>query len=596
MNKIINRSEQKIENTWDLSLIFKNDKEYSKEVDNVSKLIDKLVEYENSFLKSANDLYLCLELDTLINRKLENIMTYVHRKYDEDLSNSIYQELIGKFTNLLDKYSTNSSYIVPKLLEKDYDYIDKFIKEKSELEKYELLLKRIYRYKEHTLSTNEEMILSELSSSLNATDRVASIIRNSEIQFGTIKDSENNEIIVNNENFVLLLKNSDERVRHDAFMSLYNAYSKYKDTLSECMNGFVSVNAKIAKLKHYDSARNHALFSNRVDDKIYDNLVNTVNDRLDVLHKYYALRKKVFNSDINIYDTYVSLVENVQKEYTIDEAKDLCKKVLNIFNEDYIEKVNELYENRYIDIYPNESKRGGAYSSGSFDTAPYILLNYQNTFHDVSTLIHETGHSIHTMYAKEDNDYLYYSYKIFVAEVASTVNELLLHYYMLENTNDVNEKKYYINEMMDMIKATLFRQTMFAEFEQFMYSEYEKGNVLTSKMLSDKYLEINKKYFGDNVIVNDEIKYEWLRIPHFYYNFYVYQYATGISAACYIVNRIRNNEENAVSDYINFLKCGDMLDPVESLKVANVDMSDNKIVNGAIDMFDSLIEKFESLI
>ena len=317
---------------------------------------------------------------------------------------------------------------------------------------------------------------------------------------------------------------------------------------------------------------------------------------MNVVYDYFKLKKEALKlDDFCLYDTYVNLEEGIDKKYTYEEAKKIVLDVVKVFGEDYQKTVQSAFDNRWIDIYPNKAKRGGAYSSGSYDTLPYILLNFQGEYNDVSTLIHEMGHSMHSYYSNQNNPYLYSSYKIFVAEVASTVNEMLLNYYMLEHASDNKEKRAILSDMMDLFKSTIYRQTMFSEFEDFIFNEFENGNVLTNELLSNKYYELNKLYFGDDVIINDDIKYEWERIPHLYYDFYVYQYATGLSAACYIVKRILNHEENAVSDYLKFLSTGDSMDPIEELKVAGVDMEDEKVINGAIDMFQEIINEYRSL-
>ena len=351
-----------------------------------------------------------------------------------------------------------------------------------------------------------------------------------------------------------------------------------------------------SKLRGFKSSKEASLFSNRVNTKVYDNLIKVVHDRMNVVYDYFKLKKEVLKlDDFCLYDAYVNLEKGIDKNYSYEEAKNIVLDVVKVFGKDYQDNIRKAFDNRWIDIYPNKAKRGGAYSSGSYDTVPYILLNFQGKYNDVSTLIHELGHSMHSYYSNKNNPYLYSGYKIFVAEVASTVNEMLLNYYMLEHASSKEEKKAILSEMMDLFKSTIYRQTMFSEFEDFIFSEYEKGNVLTNETLCNKYYELNKEYFGNDVIINDEIKYEWERIPHFYYDFYVYQYATGLSAACYIVNRIRNNEENAVSDYLKFLSTGDSMDPIDELKVAGVDMEDESVINKAIDMFQYIINQYKSL-
>lgn len=596
MEKEMLRSEQKIENTWDLSKIYASISDYEKDYDVVKKLMADISKYQTHILDSSKSLLELLDLDQKTERIIGKMANYAYRKYDEDLSNVDSQKLVGNFDKLYTEYSQNGSFIVPEILKGDYSLIEKYIKEEEELKEYELLLKRIFRNKPHVLSEKEENILSSMQLIAGEPEKIAGIIRNSELQFQTIKDENGNEVKLTNENFMIYLKSRDRRVRKDAFEALYSSYNKYKETLAETLQGHVMVLSNSSKLRGFSSSKEASLFSNRVNTKVYDNLIKVVHDRMNVVYDYFKLKKEALKlDDFCLYDTYVNLEEGIDKKYTYEEAKKIVLDVVKVFGEDYQKTVQSAFDNRWIDIYPNKAKRGGAYSSGSYDTLPYILLNFQGEYNDVSTLIHEMGHSMHSYYSNQNNPYLYSSYKIFVAEVASTVNEMLLNYYMLEHASDNKEKRSILSDMMDLFKSTIYRQTMFSEFEDFIFNEFENGNVLTNELLSNKYYELNKLYFGDDVIINDDIKYEWERIPHFYYDFYVYQYATGLSAACYIVKRILNHEENAVSDYLKFLSTGDSMDPIEELKVAGVDMEDEKVINGAIDMFQEIINEYRSL-
>ena len=596
MEKEMLRSEQKIENTWDLSKIYSSISDYEKDYDAVKKLMANISKYQTHILDSSKSLLELLDLDQKTERIIGKMANYAYRKYDEDLSNVDSQKLVGNFDKLYTEYSQNGSFIVPEILKGDYSLIEKYIKEEEKLKEYELLLKRIFRNKPHVLSEKEENILSSMQLIAGEPEKIAGIIRNSELQFQTIKDENGNEVKLTNENFMIYLKSRDRRVRKDTFEALYSSYNKYKETLAETLQGHVMVLSNSSKLRGFSSSKEASLFSNRVNTKVYDNLIKVVHDRMNVVYDYFKLKKETLKlDDFCLYDTYVNLEEGIDKKYTYEEAKKIVLDVVKIFGEDYQKTVQSAFDNRWIDIYPNKSKRGGAYSSGSYDTIPYILLNFQGEYNDVSTLIHEMGHSMHSYYSNQNNPYLYSGYKIFVAEVASTVNEMLFNYYMLEHASDNKEKRAILSNMMDLFKSTIYRQTMFSEFEDFIFNEFENGNVLTNELLSNKYYELNKLYFGDDVIINDEIKYEWERIPHFYYDFYVYQYATGLSAACYIVKRILNHEENAVSDYLKFLSTGDSMDPIEELKVAGVDMEDEKVINGAIDMFQEIINEYRSL-
>lgn len=596
MEKEMLRSEQKIENTWDLSKIYASISDYEKDYDVVKKLMVNISKYQTHILDSSKSLLELLDLDQKTERIIGKMANYAYRKYDEDLSNVDSQKLVGNFDKLYTEYSQNGSFIVPEILKGDYSLIEKYIKEEEGLKEYELLLKRIFRNKPHVLSEKEENIISSMQLIAGEPEKIAGIIRNSELQFQTIKDENGNEVKLTNENFMIYLKSRDRRVRKDAFEALYSSYNKYKETLAETLQGHVMVLSNSSKLRGFSSSKEASLFSNRVNTKVYDNLIKVVHDRMNVVYDYFKLKKEALKlDDFCLYDTYVNLEEGIDKKYTYEEAKKIVLDVVKVFGEDYQKTVQSAFDNRWIDIYPNKAKRGGAYSSGSYDTLPYILLNFQGEYNDVSTLIHEMGHSMHSYYSNQNNPYLYSGYKIFVAEVASTVNEMLLNYYMLEHASDNKEKRAILSDMMDLFKSTIYRQTMFSEFEDFIFNEFENGNVLTNELLSNKYYELNKLYFGDDVIINDDIKYEWERIPHFYYDFYVYQYATGLSAACYIVKRILNHEENAVSDYLKFLSTGDSMDPIEELKVAGVDMEDEKVINGAIDMFQEIINEYRSL-
>ncbi len=596
MKKELLRSEQKKENTWDLESIYPSMKEYKKEYDMVYQWMQEISKYQNHILDSSKSLLETLELDQTIERTINKLATYTYRKYDEDLSNVQSQELKGKFDNLYTEYSKNGSFIVPEILKEDFSLIQKYIEEEPKLKEYQLLLERIFRNKPHVLSEQEERILSSMQMIASEPEKIAGIIRNSELQFGTIIDENGQEVKINNENYTLFLKSKNRRVRKEAFETMYRSYANYKETLAETLQGHVMVLANSSKLRGFKNSKEASLFRNCVNPKVYDLLIQTVHKRMDVVYQYFKLKKEVLKlDDFCLYDTYVNLESGIDKTYTFEEAKKIVLDVVSIFGNDYHKVASSAFSNRWFDIYPNKAKRDGAYSSGSYDTKPFILLNFQGGYHDVSTLAHELGHSMHTYYSNQNNPYLYSNYKIFVAEVASTVNEMLLNYYMLEHANTKEEKKAILSEMMDLFKSTIYRQTMFSEFEDFIFDSYENGHVLTNEMLSNKYYQLNQEYFGDDVIINDEIRYEWERILHLYYDFYVYQYATGLSAACYIVSRIRNQEENAVEDYLDFLKTGDSKDPIEELKIAGVDMLDEKVVNGAIDMFQELINEYRSL-
>lgn len=597
MKKEILRSEQKKEFTWDLEKIYSTMVDYNQDYEQVKELTKELNSFQGHLLDSSDKLLEFLEKSEVTERLICKLGTYAVRRFDEDISNTESQTLYGKFEQLQADYLEKTSFFVPEILKVEFDTILKMIKENEKLKPYELLLKRIFRDKPYTLSEREEKILSSLQVALGTGSKVAKTIRNSELQFGTILDENDQEVMLTNENYLVYNRSNNRRVRKDAFMMMYHSYEKYKETLTETFQGYIASRSTINRLRGFKNSKEASLFQNRVPVQVYNNLIDTVHKKMDIMYKYIKLKKDVLHlEDFSLYDTYLNLEPGVDKKYTYEEAKEIVLDVVQVFGDDYVSNIKRAFSERWIDVYPNKGKRGGAYSAGSYDTLPYVLLNFQGNYHDVSTLAHELGHSMHTYYSTKNNSYNYSDYKIFVAEVASTVNEMLLNYYMLEHSKDVREKRAILSEMMELFKSTIYRQTMFSEFEDYAFSTYENTGVLTNEMLCNRYYELNKQYFGNEIIVNDEIRYEWERVPHFYYNFYLYQYATGLSAACYIVNRIRNKEENAVEDYLNFLKTGDSLDPVEELQVAGVNMLDASVIDKALDMFEELIDEYRNLL
>jgi len=597
MKKEILRSEQKKEFTWDLEKIYSTMVDYNQDYERVKELTKELNSFQGHLLDSSDKLLEFLEKSEVTERLICKLGTYAVRRFDEDISNTESQTLYGKFEQLQADYLEKTSFFVPEMLKVEFDTILKMIKENEKLKPYELLLKRIFRDKPYTLSEREEKILSSLQVALGTGSKVAKTIRNSELQFGTILDENDQEVMLTNENYLVYNKSNNRRVRKDAFMMMYHSYEKYKETLTETFQGYIASRSTINRLRGFKNSKEASLFQNRVPVQVYNNLIDTVHKKMDIMYKYIKLKKDVLHlEDFSLYDTYLNLEPGVDKKYTYEEAKEIVLDVVQVFGDDYVSNIKRAFSERWIDVYPNKGKRGGAYSAGSYDTLPYVLLNFQGNYHDVSTLAHELGHSMHTYYSTKNNSYNYSDYKIFVAEVASTVNEMLLNYYMLEHSKDVREKRAILSEMMELFKSTIYRQTMFSEFEDYAFSTYENTGVLTNEMLCNRYYELNKQYFGNEIIVNDEIRYEWERVPHFYYNFYLYQYATGLSAACYIVNRIRNKEENAIEDYLNFLKTGDSLDPVEELQVAGVNMLDASVIDKALDMFEELIDEYRNLL
>ena len=395
--------------------------------------------------------------------------------------------------------------------------------------------------------------------------------------------------------YSLYIEDDNRLIRKNAFNNVYKVYKQYKNTFASLISSNIKEENSLAKVRNYKSAIDASLYHDELDISIHDNLVSVVRERMNVIHRYYELKKKVLKLDeFHLYDVSANMVNNDSFKYPFDKAKDVVVNALSILGEDYIKVLKEGIENRWIDVYPNKGKRSGGYSGGAYDTYPYILLNYQDKYDDMSTLAHELGHSMHSYYARSENPYQYGHYSIFVAEVASTVNELLLAKYVIKNSNNKEEKLFILNRMMELFRATIYRQTMFSEFERKIYEKALNDEPLTADILSDIYYDLNKDYFGRNTYVDDEIRYEWERIPHFYYNFYVYKYATGLSAASQIATRLLDGSLDP-KDYINFLKCGKSKNPLDSLEVAGVDLSKKEVINSAIDMFDDIISEFQEL-
>ena len=581
---------------WDLTKIYKDEKEWQKDFDDVKEKILKVLEYKDSFLSNGKKLYEYLKYDEEVSRKLEKIYYYAHLNYDADTLDEKYKVMTNKVSDLFTKYNELSSFVVPEILKLDEEKLNTFYKDEERLEDYRFSIENIYRFKNHTLDEEKEKMLSNLSKCLSNPEETYEALTDSDFEYDYITDEKGNKVKFNESNYSLFIKSKDRSVRKKAFEMLHNKYKKYIRTITSTYKGEVENNVVLAKIRNYDSAISASLYSDNVPVDIYNNLIKVVNDNMNVLYDYYDLKKEILSLDcLHMYDTYVEIINKIDKKYSFDEAKEIVINALSVLGNDYIETFKKAFDEKWIDIYHSKGKRSGAYSSGNFDVNPYVLLNFEGTLNDVSTLAHELGHSMHTYLSCKNNPYQYSSYEIFVAEVASTVNELLLANYMLKNSKNKEEKLAVINHILDLYKATLYRQTMFAEFEKETHKLREKGEVLTSDLLSNTYYNLVKKYFGPNVLCDDLIKYEWARIPHFYYNFYVYKYATGISAASYIVDGILNNKEGALENYINFLKTGGSMYPLDELKIAGVNLNSKSVVLSAIKTFEKYLKEFKDI-
>ena len=579
---------------WDLEVIYSSIENFEDDCDKVKELTKELSKYEENMIDSSDDFYKTISLSFEIERILDKLYSYTSLSFDLDTSNNECQELCEKIGNLHNDYVKVSYFIVPSILKCDKELLDRYYEEEPKLREYETSIKDIYRYKDHTLSDKEEKVLSSISKIVGNSYDTYELFKDCDMSFDEIEDEEGKKVELDNSNYSLYIESKDRNVRKSAFDTLYKEYKKYANTFASLLSTNMKELTTMARVSNYDSAIERSLYADDVSTQVYNNLISSVHSNINYIYDYYKLKKEILGLDeLHLYDIYVPIVSDYDKKYNYDEAKEIILKVLNVFGEEYIGKVKEALDSRWIDVYPTKNKRTGGYSGGSYDTYPYILLNYQEKYNDMSTLIHEMGHSMHSYYSRKYNTYQDSQYRIFVAEVASTVNELLLSRYMIEHSESKEEKLFILNNLMELYRATIYRQTMFAKFEKKISGMIDNDEALTADKLSNIYYDLNKFYFGDEVVVDREVRYEWERIPHFYYNFYVYKYATGLSAASVIVKNILNGEEEAVDKYIKFLKCGSRLSPIESLKIAGVDLTDKNVIDEALLEFKNVIEMYK---
>lgn len=592
----MDRNQIEEKDKWNLTQIFNNMNEFNQVYDEVKKEIQDFSKYETTMDNNATTFYNTLKLHDEINRKLEKLYVYTSLLFDCDTSNNDSQSLKLRVSNLYDEWSKSSFFITPTILKKDYQAIEKYYQEEPNLLEYEIMLRREFRYKEHTLSDVEEKLLSSMTKAMGNDYQTYNLLKDSDLTFGTIHDENNEEVELTCSNYSIYIESTNRKVRKEAFQTLYKTYKQFINTFASTLSGSINENITISKLRKYNSTIEWCLYADELDNSIYNNLIDSVSNNLETLFQYYDLKKEVLKlEELHLYDIYTPIIKDFNKTYPFEDAKEIVLKALSVLGEDYINILREGYDKNWVDVYPTKAKRTGGYSGGCYDTEPYILLNYQEKYNDLSTLAHESGHSMHSYYARQNNPYQYGDYTIFVAEVASTVNEILLAKYLLKTSNEKEEKLFILDNLMNLFKGTIYRQTMFAEFERDIYKDAEADIPLTADYLSNKYYKLNQKYFGNNVVVDEEIKYEWSRIPHFYYNFYVYKYATGISAACHIATNILEGKENAVENYKNFLKCGTTKNPIDSLKLAGVDLTKKEVIDSACQMFQETIEEFKTL-
>lgn len=581
---------------WDIEAMYPDEAQFEEDLDECLQQAEQFTAFQGHLTENAQKLAEALQLRDAIWLKLEHAFVYAHMKKDEDNREAKYQAMDDKCNSVIARVSSAMSFFTPELLEVPEERILSYIEEEPDLKTYEFMLKDALREKAHILTAAEENILAQMSEVTGATNDVFTMLNNADMTFGTVTDEDGDPVSLTHGNYITFMESHDREVRKSAFTNMYEAYKALINTLATNYNYNVKTDVVTARIRKYSSARQAALSGGNIPEEVYDNLISVVHEYLPVLHRYIQLRKRILAVDeLKMYDVYVPLVKLPKKEIPYEEAVEIMKAGLAPLGEEYVSQLQKGVDERWLDVYENQGKTSGAYSFGSYDSKPYVLLNYSNSLKDVFTIVHEMGHSMHSWYTRANQPFVYGDHSIFTAEVASTVNESLLMQYLLEKETDPEMKKYLINYYIEEFRTTLFRQTMFAEFEHLAHREVEEGGVLTAQWLNETYDKLNTDYFGPVLSADEYIRYEWARIPHFYRGFYVYQYATGYSAATAISRKILTEGTPARDAYIEFLKSGSSNYPVELLKIAGVDMSSPEPVRLAMETFRQLVEQLEAL-
>ncbi len=587
------RSEIPDEYKWDIEDMYASDEQWEADLKDGLTLADQLSSYEGRLGEDAQTLLAALKLQGEAWQKLERVFVYARMRRDEDNRVEKYQSMADRAMAALAQASANTAFFTPELLSYEKEDILRMTDELDELKIYRFMLEDTFRQKEHVLSAESENLLAQMSEVTQATSDIFTMLNNADIKFGTITDEDGNKVEMSHGNYIKFMQSKDRSVRKAAYEAMYDAFSKLINTIASNYNYNTKNDVISARIRKYPSARSAALSGDNIPDNVYDSLVSAVNDNLPVLHRYMELRKRLLDVDeLKMYDIYAPLIDVPERKIPYEEALKMIREALAPMGPDYLEIMNRGFAEGWADVYENEGKTSGAYSFGSYDSKPYMLLNYTDTLNDVFTVIHEMGHSMHAYYTRKTQPFIYGSHSIFTAEVASTVNENLLMKHLIANESDPEMKKYLIAKHIEDFRTTLFRQTMFAEFEDMTHKAVEAGETLTAGWLCEKYNELNSRYFGPALSEDDLIKYEWARIPHFYSAFYVYKYATGYSAASAISDIIL---KDGPDDYLRFLTTGESDHPIELLKIAGVDMSSPEPVNNAMKTFAALVGQLEEL-
>ena len=590
------RKDIEVKYKWDTEKMYLDTQSWNKEFEYVKIESVKLKDFEGKLDKKENILNYLLAYEGL-SRKVKKLYVYANMRSHEDTSNTEFQGLSSRIESFYAQFASYVSFFEPEILAKDEKKFMSMIRNTKNLKVYEFLFLDIFKEKPHVLTKEIEEILASVSDCLSAPENIYGILTNADIDFDSIEDKDGNLIELTEGSYGNYIRSRDRVLREKAFKSLFKTYRKYENTISTSLTSSLKAYIFSAKTRKYKNSLDAALSPSNIPLEVYYNSVKTINNNLDLLHRYVGLKKKLLGlSEMHMYDLYVPVVDIEREKIQYEDALEIVKEGIKPLGDEYISIFNEGVEKRWIDVYENKGKRSGAYSSGMYDTMPYVLLNYNHDLNDVSTLAHEMGHSIHSYYSRKTQPYMYASYTIFSAEIASTTNEILLINDLINKETDKSKKLYLVNQELEQIRTTVYRQLMFAEFELLTHEAIENGEALTAKEYNDMWIELNQRYFGAEMIVDKDIEVEWARIPHFYSDFYVYQYATGYAAASAFAKSILLGKENAIDDYKGFLKAGGSKYPIDAIKEAGVDMTSSKPLEDTLDRFKELLDILEKLI
>ena len=593
------RKDQKVENTWDLESMFKTNEDFWNQFKEVEKLIPEIKNYRGKVKEGAKALLEVFKVEGDMSLKMEQLTIYAFLRKDQDSTNAEYGEIYAKTMNLNSKFDAEWSFLKPELLSIEEEVLSEYVEELEDLKVYKFKLEKLNKKRPHTLDAEQERIVAMAAEALDASDETFSALNNADVKFEEVEDKDGNKHTLTHGTYGTYMESPDRVLRKNTFHALYNYFKKHNNTLASTLSGNLKKKKYYADVHKYSSTRNNALSNNLIPEEVYDNLVTVVNKKIPALQRYYNLHKRAKGfEDFRLYDRSVSIVKGEPLKFTFEEASNIVLEAVKPMGEEYVNDMKKAFTERWIDVYPNKGKRSGAYSWGGYTTKPFVLLNFDGTLNDVYTLIHELGHSMHSYYTRKHQPYVYGDYSIFVAEVASTCNEALLTEYLynkFEKEGNKNGMLRVLNQALSGFTATVYRQTQFAEFEHKINQHLQNGGALTAEYFNTEYFNLIKKYYGDVFTYDEDIKYEWSRVPHFYYNYYVYQYATGYSAAQALSKLILEDSKNAKVYIDEFLSKGCSNYPIEVLKNAGVDMSKPEPIELAHQDFEEKIEKFEKL-